>query len=363
MRLLIIAPEQIPVPPFKGGSVQNCIYQISKHASDKYQITIVSRWSKNLSRISTIGNVTIYRVSGATKKVYLQNAIQKVKNKKFDYIQIDNRPSFVPQVRTAFQNIPISVFMHSMTFVSLPMTTRQKARNDLRGANLIIGNSNSLKQALTSRFPTYSNKIKYVHLGVDISKFRPRKTKKTGKFHFLFAGRLIPRKGIPILLKAFKIALKSNSSLQLSIAGGALKSTYKTYLQKTARQLKIPVTFTGNLSRERMPAFYRSGDCFICPSQKHEAFGLVNVEAMACGLPVIASNNGGVPEIVEHQGNGFLVKNYRRPSSFASDMIRLANDPDLCNRLSVQARKDAVDQFSWKRTSRKLMKIYEKELV
>ncbi|WP_127530324.1 glycosyltransferase family 4 protein [Paenibacillus kobensis] len=359
MRLLIIAPEQIPVPPFKGGSVENCIYQISKNASNQHQITIVSRWSKGLPRKSTIGNMTILRVSGATKKVYLKNAIHKVKNRTFDYIQIDNRPSFVPVVRNAFRNTPISVFMHSMTFVSLPRTTTSKARIDLKETNLIIGNSRSLQQALANRFPAYSNKIKYVHLGVDLSKFRPRMTKRSGKFRFLFAGRLIPRKGVPLLLKAFKIALRSNASIQLSIAGGASKPAYKAYLTKTARQLKIPVTFKGNLSRKQMPAFYRSGDGFICPSQEHEAFGLVNVEAMACGLPVIASNNGGVPEIVKHKRNGFIVKNYRNPNSFADYMVKLANDPKLYDRLSIQARKDAINRFSWKRTAARLMKIYE----
>ncbi|MGO4106639.1 hypothetical protein [Paenibacillus sp. YAF4_2] len=64
MRLLIIAPEQIPVPPFSGGSVENCIYQISKHVSYKYQITIVSRSNKNLPSKSVFGNTTIIRVPG-----------------------------------------------------------------------------------------------------------------------------------------------------------------------------------------------------------------------------------------------------------------------------------------------------------
>ena len=101
----------------------------------------------------------------------------------------------------------------------------------------------------------------------------------------------------------------------------------------------------------KMPQFYRSGHCFVCPLQKHEAFGLVNVEAMACGLPVIASRNGGIPEIVKHGRNGFLVNAYRKPSAFASQIVKLANIRSSTNGYSIQARRDAKNKFSWERTA------------
>ena len=179
--------------------------------------------------------------------------------------------------------------MHSMTFVSSPMTTRRKANADFKYANLIIGNSKSLKKSLMNRFPKHKKKIRFVHLGVDTKKFYPRSKSSLKSFHLLFAGRLISRKGVPVLLRAFKLARKSVPSLRLSIAGGTRNPAYKAFLKKAARRLNVPVRFKGNLPRNKMPQFYRSGHCIICPSQKHEAFGLVNVEAMACGLPVIAS--------------------------------------------------------------------------
>ena len=363
MKLLIIAPEQIPVPPPVGGSVENCIYQITKRISNEHQVTIVSLFRKNLPRKTVMNNTTILRVPGGSKRAYLKNVIRKVKGNAYDIIQIDNRPSFASAVRKAFPNTPIAVFMHSMTFVSSPMTTKRKANADLKCANLIIGNSKSLQKSLMNRFPAHKEKIKFVHLGVDTTKFRPRRKSAIKPFRLLFAGRLIPRKGVPTLLRAVCIARKSVSSLRLSVAGGSLRSGYKAFLKRTARNLNIPVQFKGNLSRKQMPAFYRSGSCFVCPSQKHEAFGLVNVEAMASGLPVIASKIGGIPEIVQHGRNGFLVQKYREPSALAAHIVKLAKDSELHGRLSKQAREDALNRFSWKLTSTKLMEIYKERTM
>lgn len=360
MRLLIFAPEQIPVPPKRGGSVENCIFQIARHMPDSHRVTIISKWRKGLPRKMETGNMTILRVSGGTKQAYLRNAIIRAKRAgSYDFIQIDNRPNFARSIRRAFPGVPIAVFMHSMTFVSSPMTTRRTANTAFRYADLIVGNSSSLEDTLAKRFPAHRHKIKYVHLGVDTSLFHPNDRRKEGPFHILFAGRLIPRKGIPVLIKAFRIARKEVPGLRLSIAGGSQKPAYGVYLRKFARKLNVPVQFKGNLSRSQMPAFYRSGDCFVCPSQQHEAFGLVNVEAMACGLPVIASDIGGIPEIVEHGRNGYLVREYHKPSRFAEYLIKLAQDDGVYKQLAVQARNDAKQRFTWSQTAKKLIKIYK----
>jgi spore coat protein SA len=362
VKLLIVAPEQIPVPPPVGGSVEHSIYQIAKRIKSTHEVTIVSLHRKSLPRTTRIGHITILRVNGGSKSAYIRNALERVRANRYDLIQIDNRPSFVSAVKRAFPNTPISVFMHSMTFVSSPMTTTRKAASDLRGARLIVGNSQSLKRTLSSKFPMHKHKIRYVHLGVDLSKFHPSRKNRHKPFHVLFAGRLIPRKGIPVLMKAIQIARRSKLSIRLSIAGGTGQSAYKGFLRRRASELGIPVTFKGNLSRGHMPAFYRTGSCFVCPSQKHEAFGLVNAEAMASGLPVIASNIGGIPEIVRHGRNGYLVKAYAKPEAFASQIVRLAKHPELTRRLAKQARMDALHRFSWAQTASKLTRIYKEQL-
>ena len=178
MHILIIAPEQIPVPPPVGGSVEHCIYQIAKKISPKHTVTIISRLRANYPKKSRLGHITIIRVPGANKQAYLSNVLKTVKGHRYDRIQIDNRPRFVHAVRKVFPHTPISVFLHSKTFISPPMTSKKQAASDLSGANRIIGNSLSLQNHLKRNFPKIRHKVRYVHLGVDLTQFRPRKEKK-----------------------------------------------------------------------------------------------------------------------------------------------------------------------------------------
>ncbi|NQX64544.1 glycosyltransferase family 4 protein [Paenibacillus alba] len=361
MHILIIAPEQIPVPPPYGGSVEHCIYQIARKISSKHKVTIISKLRTNFPKKSKLGHITIHRVPGGNKQIYLSNVLKMVKGHHYDIIQIDNRPRFVPAVRRAFPHTAISVFLHSTTFISAPMTSKKQAASDLSRANYIVGNSLSLQNHLKRTFPNIRHKVRYVHLGVELNQFRPGKARTRSKHHpfiILFAGRLIPRKGIPVLMKATQIIRKTVPSARLHIAGGTGKPSYKKQLQQLAASLRIPVTFKGNISRRQMPQFYRSGDCFVCPSQGHEAFGLVNVEAMASGLPTVASRNGGIPEIIRHASNGLLVTNYRSPAAFAKEIIQIATDSTKAKRLAKQARIDVTRRFSWRATASKLETIY-----
>nr|WP_245339076.1 glycosyltransferase family 4 protein [Paenibacillus shirakamiensis] len=264
-------------------------------------------------------------------------------------------------VRQCFPRTPISIFLHSTTFISSSKTSAKQALSDLGKANLIIGNSLSLQNHVKRKFPSLQHKVHHVHLGVDLNQFILRKERirtKVSPFVILYAGRLTPIKGIPVLMKATHLVKKSIPSARLVLAGGAGKSSYKRHLQQVASSLRIPVTFKGAVSRGQMPQFYRSGDCFVCPSQGHEAFGLVNVEAMASGVPAVASKNGGIPEIIRHGHNGLLVSKFRSPEHFAREIIKIAKQPSLAKKLTHQARKDVTAKFSWRTTARKLEKLY-----
>lgn len=364
MRLLIIAPEQIPVPPPMGGSVEHCIYEIARRFSSSHHVTIISKWRSGYTKTSKMGHVTIHRITASSSKNYLSKAIHKAKGMAFDRIQIDNRPKFVPAVKKAFPSIPISVFLHSTTFISAPMTTISQANKHFKGADLLIGNSISLEHHLKATFPHHSHKVRHVHLGVDVTQYRPSARRQAGSHPFtvVYAGRLIPKKGIPVLIRAMKKVRETVPSARLFIAGGTGKPSYKLHLKKLAGTLGVPVTFKGNVKHSKMPAFYASGDCFVCPSQGHEAFGLVNVEAMASGLPAVASRNGGIPEIITHRQNGLLVTDYRSPDAFAKEIVAVATEPGLARRLSTRAREDVLQKFSWKATAQKLQAIYISKL-
>ncbi|MGF7048858.1 spore coat protein SA [Paenibacillus sp. DS2015] len=365
MHILIVAPEQIPVPG--SGSVEICILSIAKQLALQHKVTIISKRSYPLPLQSHISNVTIVRVTSGSAKTYIASVLHYMKGKSFDFIQVDNRPSYMAQIKKEFPRTLVSIFLHSLTFV--PNTAEMT--NNLRKADLIIANSSSLQQKLTSRFPDIASKIHTVELGVDTSRFRPatRSEQKASKRHYrirraftiLFVGRVIPRKGVPVLIKAAHLVRK-HTPIHLIIVGKGNPS-YIRRLRLQAYKLGVPITFTGKKSHEKIHKIYRAADCFVCPSQKHEAFGLVNVEAMASGVPVIASRIGGIQEVVKHEHNGYLVDRYQKPSEFAYYLIRLAKNPTQRDKLSANGRNDVLQHFTWSQTSTKLAAIYSKAIT
>ncbi|MBM7094987.1 glycosyltransferase family 4 protein [Bacillus sp. H-16] len=367
MRILMIAPEKFPVPPKDGKSVEICIYNIAKKLSEKHMVTVISVKRKRLPRNTTDGNLQIIRVKGGLKKRYLSQVGKAVKGRKFDIIQVDNRPSFLPQIRKLFPDIPISLFLHSLTFVTPPKLSNSRAQMYLKYANCIVANSDSLKKELRFLFPQQAKKMHIIHLGANLTHFRPptgkerkrsrSKYRADGHFAVLYAGRFIPLKGIPNLLKAVRIASKQIPTIKLFLAGSGSKK-YTFYLKKEAARLNIPVQFLGRIPIKEMPKVYWMSDCFVCPTKGHEAFGLVNVEALACGVPTIASKTGGIPEIIKHQKTGLLVSKINTPHAFAASMNQLASDGELASRLSLNGRNKCVSVFSWKTTVTNLEILY-----
>ncbi|WP_243633210.1 glycosyltransferase family 4 protein [Paenibacillus xerothermodurans] len=357
----MVAPEQIPVPG--SGSVEICILAIARRLAQKHEVTIVSRQSPHLSGTSRIGNVTIIRVPTGTEEKYTASVLEYIRDKTFDVIQVDNRPHCMAQVKSAAPHTPVVLFLHSLTFVP----RRQKVADSLRHADLIIANSRSLKQNLSRMFPICRHVIRTVHLGVDLARFstpttqqkwRSKRTYKVRRsFTVLFAGRVIPRKGVNVLLDAMSIVRKVVPFARLLIAGRGSRS-YVGSLKAHARRLRVPARFMGKIRHDNIHRIYRAADCFVCPSQRHEAFGLVNVEAMATGVPVIASNIGGIKEIVKHRQNGYLINDYRNPLKFALPIIELARNRRAAKKMGGAARRTALSRFSWRRTAAKLEKLY-----
>lgn len=364
LHIVMIAPEQFPVPG--SGSVEICILSIAKKLANHHKVTILSRMSPHHVRRSQMGNVTVVRVPAKRKRTYLSSVLRYLKkNRRFDFIQVDNRPHYMAKVKKAFPNTPVSLFLHSLTFV--PKTSRISA--SLKKADLIIANSTSLKSKVSLRFSSQKQKIRTVYLCADTSRFKPpsqaermrnRKRYRIGRsFAILFVGRVIPRKGIPVLIKATNIVRRKVRKARVIIVGGGSRS-YIRKLKSQARRLKVPATFLGKIPHKSIHRLYQAADCFVCPSQRHEAFGLVNVEAMSTGVPVVASNIGGIKEIINHGSNGYLVRNYRSPASFSRYILKIANKKGKAGEMSRRGRQSVKRRFSWGRTASHLSKLMRK---
>jgi len=193
--------------------------------------------------------------------------------------------------------------------------------------------------------------------GVDLELFHPRASSTSlngGPIRCLAVARLVERKGLGELLRAF--ALLERGRFQLEIVGDGPD---REVLGELADQLGIAseVRFAGSLDRAEVAQRYRKADLFTLPASA-EAFGNVFAEALASGLPIVGSNIGGIPELVEHGSNGLLLTP-GNPASVARAIRYLADDPELRQKMRLRNRAKAEATLDWSQVTRRYLAIYE----
>ena len=235
----------------------------------------------------------------------------------------------------------------------------------LRFSDFFTCNSNFTKNKLLKLTKgTLKDKIYIVPFGITVEKREKEnfKSKKENKnIRILFAGRLIERKGVHVLLKAFKKVLEIVENVELIIAGdGPLRKK----LEELAFELKIreKVVFKGHLSKKELEEEYKNADIFVLPSIHDEkgdteTLGVVLIEAMEFNIPVIATNVGGIPDIVKDGYNGILVPE-KDEDALKDAIIKLIKDENLRKEFSKNAKKYIKEKFSWDKIIKDLKEIY-----
>lgn len=304
-----------------------------------------------------------------------------------DIVHIHNFSQFVPMVRQMVPKARIVLHMHCewLTQLDAGMIARR-----LQDADLIIGCAEYITGKIRQRFPDFSDRCKTFYNGADVSQFSPgddfELQKKNGRV-LLFAGRLSPEKGVHTLLDAFSLVLKRFPDACLRIAGSIgstpakflvaisddkrvqdLARFYKPYRGKADSYYQqllnwLPademqkVSFLGLVPYTHIQDIYHDASIYIHPSF-WEAFTLPILEAMASGLPVIASAVGGTPEIIRHGETGLLFQP-GDPKSLAEAIIRLLEDEELRQRLRARALLELKGKFSWDTLAEELWRQYQ----
>jgi glycosyltransferase involved in cell wall biosynthesis len=185
--------------------------------------------------------------------------------------------------------------------------------------------------------------------------------KEDKKIRILFAGRLIERKGVHILLRAFKKVVECFENVELIIAGDG---PWRKKLEDLTFELGIKekVIFKGHLNKNELEEEYKKADIFVLPSIHDEkgdteTLGVVLIEAMEFNVPVIATNVGGIPDIVKDGYNGILVPE-KDINALSDAIIKLMKDKKLRENLSRNAKTYIKEKFSWDKIIKDLKEIY-----
>ena len=211
----------------------------------------------------------------------------------------------------------------------------------LKKASIVTAVSNDLSAVITKKYGI--SDIPIQPMGCNVSAFSP-KNRVEGYFGqgdkkvILFVGRLAEKKGVTYLIDAMK-----NVDAVLYIAG---KGPLEAELKAQAKELSDKVHFMGAKTHEELPAIYASADVFVAPSitasdGDKEGFGLVILEALASGVPVIASRSGGIVDLIKHEDNGLLVPE-KDSCAIAESINKVLASDDYAKRLVENGMKTAA---------------------
>ncbi len=196
------------------------------------------------------------------------------------------------------------------------------------------------------------SKLIHVPYGVDLSQFK-QISKEDNVFRVIFAGGMCLRKGVHYLLRAFaELHLPNSELILLGGVNDEIRPFFKKYEGKFKHLGKVP--------QSELYRYYSQGSVFVMPSLE-EGLALVQPQAMACGLPVIATTNTGAEDIVRDEKDGFIIP-IRDVEKLKEKLVYLYENPEVCRAMGQSARERVSSGFTWNDYGEKIISIYERVL-
>jgi glycosyltransferase involved in cell wall biosynthesis len=266
------------------------------------------------------------------------------------------KPSIV-----SFHGADVTVDMNKTAY-------REATQQMLNAVKLVLVRSESLRRALVS-LGCDERKIEIQRTGIPLDEFpfcQRNFAAAATAWRFVQAGRLIEKKGLPVTLRAFAVFLRQYPNAELTIAG---EGPLLGQLQNLSQELDIDgrVSFTGFISQEQLRGIYCASHIFLHPSQTgHDGNqeGIPNsmLEAMASGLPVFATQHGGIPEAIENRVSGVLVPEGNHEKLGAA-LLDAAQNPEFLSRIASNGTESVRRNFDLRAQAQRLEGIYLRLLL
>lgn len=350
-------------PPTVGG-VSYYTFHLCKALLRKgHRVTVLTRGSWKKSYYEHMEGINVYKIPFI--RVYpfhvqlhgiFVNRIFKFLEDSFDVVHM--HLPLPPMVHTSLPLI-ITVHgldgdMHHLTSRIFSKFIRPFERNLLNNANLVTAVSSFVAREIEISYGFSTNRIEVIGNAVDTEFFIPVESKKK-ILYILFSGRLTSGKGLTDLLKSAEIVCKKIPSLSFFLAGvGPLEHSIRKIIKR--RGLIQKIILLGQIDQKRLLEYYQKATVFVLPSH-FESFPTVILEAMACGIPIVATAVGDVPKVVINGKTGFLVPP-RDPEALAQAIIKIFEDKSLRKKMGENCRKLVESRYSWNALSDKIIDYY-----
>lgn len=308
--------------------------------------------------------------------LYAQKVLQKTRQEKCRYDVIHSHywlSAIAGRSLAEVWRCPHVVSFHTLGYakkrvgdvVRERIEQRIQAETDLaRGCERVIVSVLAEKEDLR-RAQIDPAKIAVIPCGVNLKHFRPmpgdgirQKYQIRGRCPLvLFVGRLVYLKGVDRLLEVFQQLLIKTDARLLVMGGNDGDCPATEALRQRSRQLGIAakVIFAGRVPHARLPAYYNAADCMVIPS-RYESFGMVALEALACGTPVVTARVGAMRTLIEDGVNGFVVDMDDRPATVQA--ICKIMDARVQIRLRAKAIREKCQRFDWSHIAAQVEAVY-----
>ena len=259
-------------------------------------------------------------------------------------------------------------------------------RTAYEGAAGVIAVSAGMRQDILRAYPSVDPaKVHVVHNGIDIEEWSPNPETSALTSRgidpeaptIVFVGRITRQKGLPYFLRAVR---DLPSDYQVVLCAGApdtpeIAAEVDALVGELARDRGNVHLITEMLPRHELTQILTHATTFVCPSV-YEPLGIVNLEAMACGIPVVASATGGIPEVVDDGTTGYLVELDQLddgtgtpvdPDRYVTDLtdalVRMVSDPQRARQMGEASRRRAAEHFSWTSIAERTLEVYRTVLA
>lgn len=356
--------------PTVGGVTEHVDATARVLRSRGHHVTVVTAGPRRESPeagVIRVGRNFRLRYNGAENNMTLgfrlaQEVADALERERFDIVHVHCpiAPT-LPLLAIRLSRVPVVGTFHSVSS-DLPYRLFGRWLEPLhRRLHHSIAVSEAAREYITRHF---AGPVDIVPNGVDLTRFRPGIAPavpcEEGVPTILYVGRFDPRKGLPELIEACRILARDSVPFRLVLVGdGALRPRVER--MANAGPLRGRVRFEGRVGNDRLPAYYASADVFCSPARGGESFGLVLLEAMACGVPVVATDLPGYRTVVTPEHDGEIVAP-RDAAGLAIGLARLLREPRRRSHLVANGLETAR-RYGWESIVDRLEAVYDSLLA
>ena len=363
LNIVIIIPG---FPPIVLGGTEHATYEIAQNLAKRgHKVHVltqadVEQLNDSKGKKFYIHSIKVHHIPFLGIIIFWIRILFALKKIKPDIVHAQNLEMGVGGILAKFfLKKPYVVYGRGTDVYSPWLFKNTISKIIIKNAGAVIALTEDMKQKMNK---IYKRDIIVIPNGLDILKFNNllkeniRKLMKISNDEkiIIFVGRLHPVKGIEYLIKALELIRQKNAKTKLIIVGDGEEMER---LEKLVKELNLTnnVMFVGRISNEDIPKYMTLSDVLVLPSLK-EGFPITLLEAMASGLPIIATNVGGVPEIIKNGENGFLVEP-KNPEAIAEKVLLLFENNELYKQI-VEKNKEDGKRYSWEDVTKKIEENY-----